>query len=72
MNRSKFYYSFLIFFVLIGCSAQNNKKNHKNMIQEDSLPKMDKNKSDYTYHALGVSYTIGESVDTDTPSGSTR
>lgn len=65
MSSTTFYYSFLIFFVLIACSSQNDKENHVSITQEDSLPGIDKNNSDFTYLALGDSYTIGESVDTD-------
>lgn len=65
MSKTTFYYSFLIFFVLIGCSSQNDKENHEGITQEDSLPGIIKNNSDFTYLALGDSYTIGERVETD-------
>lgn len=63
MSKITFCYSFLILVVLIGCTRQNDKE--RGMIQEDALPEMNKNNFDYTYLALGDSYTIGESVETD-------
>jgi lysophospholipase L1-like esterase len=50
---------------MIGCSSQNENDNKTDIIQDNSLPEMNKNNSDYTYLALGDSYTIGESVSTD-------
>jgi lysophospholipase L1-like esterase len=55
----------LFLIVLVSCDGHNDKQYPGDVIKEDSLPEMNDNKGDYTYLALGDSYTIGESVDTD-------
>jgi lysophospholipase L1-like esterase len=65
MSKVIFCGAFLTFIVLISCTRENNKDKQGGIIQEDSLPEMNKNNFDYTYLALGDSYTIGESVEND-------
>ncbi len=65
MSKIIFYYTFLILVVMISCTSQNDKDNQRDTTQEDSLPEMNTNDSDYSYLALGDSYTIGESVEPD-------
>jgi lysophospholipase L1-like esterase len=55
----------MIFVLLIGCNYQNDKDKQENSTQEDTVPDMNKNSSDYTYLALGDSYTIGQGVERD-------
>lgn len=65
MRQTAFFYSFILLFLLISCSGQNEKDNPEDMTQENSTPEENQNNTDYTYLALGDSYTIGESVDTN-------
>jgi lysophospholipase L1-like esterase len=65
MSRITYGCSFLVLVVLIGCNSHNDKDRQGDLTQEDSLPEMNKNNSDYTYLALGDSYTIGQSVETN-------
>ncbi len=53
-------YAFLVLGVVMSCSRQNDKEKQNGMAQEDSVPV---NNADYTYLALGDSYTIGQSVE---------
>jgi lysophospholipase L1-like esterase len=65
MRKITFCCSFLVLVVLMGCNSRNDKDNQNGNTQEDSFPEMNKNNADYTYLALGDSYTIGHGVDTD-------
>jgi lysophospholipase L1-like esterase len=60
MSKILFCYAFLVIVLLIGCNSQNDKDKQGDMTQEDSLPY----NADYTYLALGDSYTIGQGVET--------
>lgn len=51
--------------MLISCTGQNEKNNLEDMTDKDSGAENNQNNADYSYLALGDSYTIGESVDTD-------
>jgi lysophospholipase L1-like esterase len=62
MNRITFCYAFLVLVVLTSCNRQNGKDKQGGMAQEDLTPK---NNADYTYLAMGDSYTIGQSVETN-------
>jgi len=61
MIRIIFCYTFLVLLVLTSCNRQNEKEKQGDMAQDDSMPE---NNADYTYLALGDSYTIGEGVET--------
>jgi lysophospholipase L1-like esterase len=52
--------------MLTSCTGQNEKDNSETMTEDYSASNEDMhNNANYTYLALGDSYTIGESVDTD-------
>ena len=54
-----------LLFTLANCTSQNEKNNSETIAEENSTPGEIQNNADYTYLALGDSYTIGESVGTD-------
>lgn len=65
MRFNAFLYFFTLFIGLTSCTGQNEKENPEDVTTENSTPEENNSNADYTYLALGDSYTIGESVDTD-------
>lgn len=65
MRNKVFSYFFFILFMLMSCSGQHERNNQEDMTQDTSTPEENQSNADYTYLALGDSYTIGESVGTD-------
>ena len=65
MKQTVFLYFFFIPVILISCTGQNEKSKLEDMTDEVSASEENQNNADYSYLALGDSYTIGESVETD-------
>lgn len=65
MKHSPVIYYFAFLFMLLSCSGTGDKTNPEEMTNGNPPQNENENNADYTYLALGDSYTIGESVDTD-------
>src|SRR6056297_3215503 len=65
MRFNAFLYFSTLFIGLTSCTGQNEKENPEDVTTENSTPEENNSNADYTYLALGDSYTIGESVDID-------
>jgi len=65
MRHSAFLYYFFILYTLISCNGHNEKNDPEDMTQNNSVSEENQSNTEYSYLALGDSYTIGESVDKD-------
>ena len=65
MKHFQFIYYIALLFLLLSCNGTSDKTTPEEIASDNSSQNENAGNPDYTYLALGDSYTIGESVETD-------